>query len=77
MAYVPARGLGFTPEQETSLLAGQASLLDEMRRARELADREAKNRRLALYIAAGGALFAALRLGILAIPKLRRAEQQP
>lgn len=68
--------MGFTPEQEQTLLSGQATLLEEMRRARELADREARARRIAMWATGAAALFAAVKLGVVALPAWRRRKAQ-
>ena len=57
--------VGFTEEQEATLLANQAEILKRQK------DEESR-RRWTILLTAGGALFAALRLGIIALPLVKK-----
>lgn len=66
MSYVPA---GFTPEQETELLTRTAEIV-----ARQ--QKEERSRKLTLIIGGLGALFAAARLGVIAIPLIQERRRR-
>jgi hypothetical protein len=74
MAYIAT---GFTPDQEEQLLAGQVTLeqrtAEIIRRQKE----EESRRRWTMLFAVAGGLFAAIKLGIVVFPtiKKRRAEK--
>ena len=65
MAYVPA---GFTEEQEELVLSRQAGIKDRLDEIISRQKTEEKRRAWALGIGAVGALLAAARLGVVALP---------
>ena len=66
MSYIPTRAaLGFTADEEHAILAAQDAQAKEMQRVQDLLARQERLRKIALYATAGGALFAAIRLGII------------
>ena len=62
MAYIPT---GFAPAEEAEIKAQLAEIIERQRT-------EERNRKLAFVIGAGGALLAAIRLGVIFAPKVRR-----
>lgn len=73
MSYIP---VGFTEEQEGELLSSQRALKAQIQKMMELQRAEEHSRRVALFIGAAGALFAAVRLGVIALPKIQQRRQQ-
>ncbi|MBT8453915.1 MAG: hypothetical protein KJO40_18280 [Deltaproteobacteria bacterium] len=69
MAYVPA---GFTDEEQTLLLESQAKLHKQLEEIIRRQDEEERRRAWALGLGALGALLAAARLGIVAIPFFKK-----
>lgn len=69
MAYVP---VGFTPEQETYLVESQGKLVtlneEIIRRQKE----EESRRRWTILLGLGGAVLAAIKLGVVVIPTIRK-----
>jgi hypothetical protein len=59
------KSLGFTPVQEQQVL-------DQLELLTQFTEAEERRRRWALYIGVASALFAAGRLGILAVPFVRQ-----
>ena len=62
MAYLPA---GLSAEQETTLVTNVTNIIAQQKKME-------RNRQITVAFAAAGALFAAVRLGIIWAPKLRR-----
>jgi hypothetical protein len=69
MAYMP---IGFTPEQESYLVESQGKLVtlneDVIKRLKE----EESRRKWTLVLGGVGMLFAAIKLGIVVVPTIRK-----
>lgn len=64
--------VGLTEDQSSSLVSDMATLKEQTALILEKQTAEDRNRRLTTIFAIGGALFAAMRLGVLAFPKIRK-----
>lgn len=73
MSYIP---MGFSTDQEVELLTSQQSLSKQIDQLLELQKREESMRKWTLIIGGLGALFAAVRLGVIALPRLQQRRQR-
>lgn len=75
MSYIRRTPLGLTEEETADLVVGQQSIQKSVDKLIALHKAEERARIVALLIGAGGALFAAVRLGIIVFPKVRARRQ--
>ena len=66
---------GFTPDQEEQLLAGQVTLEQRTAEIIRRQKQEESRRRWTMLFAVAGGLFAAIRLGIIVFPKVRKRKE--